>query len=296
MLESYINLDYNNLYILLLNLMVAMVLLIGVKYISALVANVCAKDELSEKDNAAFGISLAGTVLALTIMITGVMSGESSGDLTWEVTLLASYGALGIVLMTLSRLVFDRISMPAFSVKELILKGNIAVAVIDAGNMVASAIIIRAVMVWIETDEMIGLAYLAVGYVLSQIVMICAAHYRKVLFRQRHGKSMQEYLEQGNVAIAWRFIGFKIGVALAITAAAALVPHTGIYIQMIVTWISVAIIMLVLVAILAFVIDKVLLIHIDTRDEVDNQGNIAIGVIQFVCTISVGIIIAVLVG
>lgn len=296
MLESFINLDYYSLLILLLNLLIAMVLLVGVKYISALISNVCATSELSEKDNAAFGISLAGTVLALTIMITGVMSGENSDSLAQEMILLASYGTLGIILMAVSRFVFDRISMPKFSVKDAVLKGNVTVGIIDAGNTVASAIIIRAVMVWIETDEIQGFIYLLVGYLLSQIVMVCASHYRKVLFRKYHDKSMDEYLEQGNVAIAWRFIGFKIGVALAITAASSLVPYAGNYIQIIVTWISVAIIMMVLVAVLAVVIDKILLIRINTREEVDNQGNVAIGIIQFVCTVSVGIIIAVLVG
>jgi len=119
--------------------------------------------------------------------------------------------------------------------------------------------------------------------------------YRIKLFNASNKQSFQDSIRGGNLAVAWRFTGFRIVVALAITAASGLVPPmNGEFIQPMLLWIVVSLAMLVLVSILSIIADKVILSGIDIRDEVDSQSNVAIGVVQCVIVISIGLIIAVL--
>jgi len=62
--------------ITLLDLLVAVVMVTCLRKVTGLVANLSTTDELSEKDNFAFGITLAGATLSLALMMTGVLSGE----------------------------------------------------------------------------------------------------------------------------------------------------------------------------------------------------------------------------
>lgn len=294
-IQQLIEIDSYQALILAIDLAVAMVLLVGIKFISGVISGVNATDELAEKDNPAFGISVAGVGFGVTIMLTGVMAGEASADLVSELVLVAGYGALGIVLMSVTRFIFDRISMPGFSVSASIKEGNIAAAILDAGNVIATAIIIRSIMVWLDADTFVGVAMVIGGYLISQLILSIASLYRLKLFSKRHGKSMQEAFEGGNVAAAWRFTGFRIGVALAITATSGLVPYKSEGLAVVaITWIVVALSMMAVLSILSFVMEKVVLAKIDTRDEVDVQANIAIGVIQCAFTVGVGILLAAL--
>lgn len=295
-MAEYINFIDMNLFwlvILAINLAVAMVILVAVKLISAFVSNINANDELAQKDNHAFGISIAGVAIGVTIMMTGVMSGDASTDYVTEAILVASYGLLGIVLMSLTRFIFDRVSMPSFSIKDAIISGNNAAAIIDAGNVIATAIIIRTLMIWVESPGIMGLLMVLAGYALSQLFLSLISFYRLKLFNKYHDESMQKKLEDGNTAIAWRFSGFRIGVALAISAASGLVIYnTENLVNVALLWILCSIIMMVLISILAVISDKVILSGINLRDEVDNQANNGIGVVQCAIMIAIGIIMA----
>ena len=131
------------------------------------------------------------------------------------------YAAVGLVLMWLTRLIFDKVSLPSFSVKDEIARGNNAVAIVDAGNMVATAVMVRAVMNWSEGGLSSGLMAVAVGYVATQIILTLTTVYRVKLFRMRNreGAGFQDVVRAGNMAVAMRFVGFQVGVALAVTAA-----------------------------------------------------------------------------
>lgn len=281
--------------ILLINLAIAFALLVALKFISGAISGVNALHELSEKDNPAFGISIAGVAVAITIMMTGVMTGEASAQFSTEVMLVTGYGVLGLILMTLTRFIFDRVSMPGFSVKDEILKGNMAAGIVDAGNVIATAIIIRAAMVWIEDTTIYHAAFVVGAYILSQAILSLASLYRLHIFKKRNDKSLQDSIQGGNIALAWRFTGYRLGIAFAITAASGMVPYTletpvftaGL-------WVGVSIVMMVLVSVLVVLADLVILRKIDVNEEVDKQRNIAIGAIQCAITISVGLIIAAL--
>lgn len=292
-LLEILSLDIETILTLLVNLGIAVVILTSIHSISGTIASIDASNELAEKDNPAFGISLAGVVLAVTIMMTGAISGTASGNIGMEALMVISYGVLGIILMVFTRFIFDKISMPKFSMRKEILKKNAAAGVLDAGNVIATAIMVRAVMMWIEEDSLRGVIVVLAGYFISQFILSLASYYRLMAYNKAHKESMQQTIQEGNAAIAWRFTGYRIGVALAITATTGLVPYdldtpfltAGI-------WALVSFILMALVSITSIIADRVILFGINTKTEVDREHNVSVGAIQCVIHIAIGLLVA----
>lgn len=287
--------------VLLVNLAVAFLLLLSLKTLAGWLANVSVTSELAERDNPAFGISLAGVALAVTLMMTGVMSGDGSENLVAEVGLVTLYGVLGIGLMLLTRLVFDRFLLPNISIKSQIKEGNIAAAILEASNVVAAGIVVRAAMVWIDDASLAQCSGVVGVYILSQIIMSLSAKYaiwahdRRSARRSGNIPRLDRGIEDGNIALAWSFAGYRLATALAITAASGLVPYatdsiftTGL------TWMIASTLMTVFVTLLVVLADKLILPRVDLHDEITGQGNIALGSLQFAIAISAGLIIAAL--
>ena len=209
-----------------LGVLIVFVILFSVRVLYGRLAGVDTTDELASKDNFAFGISLAGATLGIAIMLTGVAQGEYSATLIEELSVLVVYAVLGLILMGLTRLIFDKVSIPAFSVGDEIRGGNTAIAIVELGNVLATAVMVRAVMQW--SDGSLAAAVLAVicGWVVSQVILTATTYYRVLLFRSRNaGKRFADEVKAGNIALALRFAGFQLGVALAVTAASQIVVY-----------------------------------------------------------------------
>ena len=66
--------------------------------------------ELAEKDNHAFGISLAGATIALAVVFSGVGAGDIATSLVVEGVFILGYGVLGIAMLMCTRWIFDNIA------------------------------------------------------------------------------------------------------------------------------------------------------------------------------------------
>ncbi|MGB0920295.1 MAG: DUF350 domain-containing protein [Alphaproteobacteria bacterium] len=284
-----LGLDPQTLGFLALNLVLGTAVLAVVRALGGPLAGLDFKVEMAERDNPAFGIALAGTVLAVAIMMTAAVSGESADNLLDEALAILTYGLVGLLLMIAARLVFDRVSLPGFSLGQAIGRGNVAAGLMDAGNLVASALVVRAVMTWAGDDGLQALPSVLIGFVLSQLLLSLASYYRLFLYNRAHGTSLQAAVEGGNAALALRFSGYRIGVAFAITAASAFVPFAFSSIWIVFgLWSVAALGAMVLVSLLAVVTDKLMLPGIDLRHEVDDEGNIAVGAAQAAIMIGIG--------
>ena len=87
---------------------IIILLFVSLKYIKGWVSNLHANDEITERDNFAFGISFAAGLVALAIVLTGVSSGAFAATLQKEALLMLGYGALAILLIKLGHFFQDR--------------------------------------------------------------------------------------------------------------------------------------------------------------------------------------------
>lgn len=297
-MSQYIQLNTSILPYYLIDFMIVIALLASLRFLSGLIANVSSKEELSEKDNAAFGISMAAAVVSIAIMLTGILSGEASSDPINEAINMLIYGIAGIVLMWLTRILFDRFSFPHLSIHDELMKGNVSASIVDAGNMIATAIVLRAVINWVTADLVQAMMAIGSGYIISQVLMVLATLYRAKVFVSRHPEgSLHQEIENGNTALALRFVGYRIGIALAVTGAAGVVNFSAdTFYMSVAVWGCVSLMLFIILTFFAIITRLAILPGIDVADEVDNQKNIAIGVVEGAIYIAIGCLIAGLFG
>lgn len=284
--------------ILAIDLVLAVILLTAFRKLAGLISNVSTTEELATKDNFAFGFVFAGGLISLSIVLTGAISGDPGTSIFSEIVLVVTYGVLGIVLMMLSRKVLDNFALPDINIQEEIMKGNMAAAIVDVGNLLATAIIVKAVMTWIDDTSLFGLIAVVIGFIVSQVVLILVTQYRSKVYASRHnGQCLQDALRNGNQAIALRYCGHKIGVALAVTAASGFVSYNDERILMAcLAWGMISIALTIALSLIAIVARHIILAKIDVVDEVDNQQNMGIGFIEAVIYVSIGLLLASLIA
>ena len=280
---------------LILDFVIVFAVLLCARVLYGLVAGIDVTEEMAGKNNHAVGISLAGATAGIGIMLSGVVTGTFSSTLGTEALSMVVYAAVGLVLMWLTRLIFDKVSLPSFSVKDEIARGNNAVAIVDAGNMVATAVMVRAVMNWSEGALSSGLMAVAVGYVAIQIILTLTTVYRVKLFRMRNreGAGFQDVVRAGNMAVAMRFVGFQVGVALAVTAASGVAVFQAGSDPIVqgLTWGGVSVVMAVILAVLALVAERSVLAKINVTAEVDRQQNIGVALMEVGVYVAIGLIL-----
>ena len=277
--------------IILINLVIAVGLLSGLRFVTGLVANVDSAEELATRDNYAFGIAMAAGIVALASMLTGAVSGEVGDTYLSEIVSVLSYGVLGVVLIKVGRLIQDKFVLTGIQIQQQIKSGNLAAALVDAANTLATGLILRAVMLWVESDTLNGLLIVLAAFVITQLLMALVSKYRVLVYARRHdGESLHSVLEAGKVGLAIRFLGHVLGVALAITAASGVVAYQTENLMMaLLVWALVALVFAILVSLIASLARYVVLFGVDVVEEVDHQNNIGVAAIEASISISIGL-------
>jgi uncharacterized membrane protein YjfL (UPF0719 family) len=276
--------------ILLIDLAVAVVMIACLRFITALVANVSSTEELASRDNFAFGIAIAGGTLAMAIMLTGAMSGEPGNTLLQELVSVVSYGVLGLILIRAGRFVQDKLVLRGIEIQTEIKAGNLSAAMVDVANTVAIGLVLRAVMLWVESDTLDGLLVVLASFVIAQLVLAIVTRYRLIVYSRRHeGASLQDAFQSGNVALAVRFLGHIVGVALALTAASGIIEYDrDNLVTALLAWTAITLLFSILVSVLSIIARNIILIGVDVVDEVDKQRNVGVAAIEAAIYVSVG--------
>lgn len=286
--------DHGDNAIIALNLAIVVGLFASLRLFSGAIAHINASDELLKKDNPAFGVSLAGVAFAITILLSGTIYGYGGENFLNSAVSIGLFGIIGIMLMALTRIIFDRFALPHISLRDEIVKGNMAVAIVDTANVIAAALILRAVMMWIPDNTIETLVALLVMYAISQFILTGTTFVRLKFFKMMYPeRSIEAELKNGNVALALSFAGGKIMAAFAITLASQLIIYeyhdTALAL---IAWAVVSIIFIGILKILSVIAERIILFKVSIGQEVLEQKNTAIGAIQAVIQVAMGILLA----
>ena len=279
--------------ITVLDFVISVALVVGLRKLTGLVANLSTTEELAERDNFAFGISLAGAIYALSRMLTGVLTGDVANSLLNEAILLIGYGVLGVLLIKIGRFVLDRWVLRGVEIQQEIKNANVPVALVDVANVVATGIILRAVLGWVEGDLVLSVIALVMAFIVTQVLLSLVSYSRVVIFSKRNkGRDWQKEIASGNSALALRYMGHIIGVSLAVTAASGLVIYNeqNIFYSLMI-WAVAAIDLVVVATLFSFIARKFILNGVDVVTEVDTQRNIGVATIEAVIFLSIGLLL-----
>ncbi|MGB3463849.1 MAG: DUF350 domain-containing protein [Cyclobacteriaceae bacterium] len=226
--------------------------------------------QLVEEDNFAFAISYVGYYIGLLLAIGAAVIGESEGgslyDLLWSLLDIAIYGGLSILLLNLSVILNDKVIFSKFNVKkELIEDKNIGTGIIEAGNSIATGLIILGAIHGEGFGQGGPIITAILYWVLGQVIMYIVS----LVYNAITPYDIHDHIEKKNAAVAIGYAGALIAVANLIRFA---LMHD--FDSWIVTLEDVGIdtaIGLLLLPLTRFLADKILLPGQNLTDELINQ-------------------------
>jgi hypothetical protein len=281
---------------LAIDITIAIMLLGAMRFLLGLTSQVNSTEELAQKDNFAFGVSVAGSVLALGIVLTGAISGENAPSYTMEIIGMLAYGTYGLVLIKVGRIIQDKVALQHLNKTELIKEKNLTIGIIDAAGAIATAIIIRAVLLWVDGLDVSTFIAITSGFVVAQAVLVLVTRIREKKYAKNNQEdSLQQALSEGHLALAIRYSGQVISTALAVTAASHfLVYSPDTLVVNLLGWLIFGLIMTILVTLLTSIAKRIVLWGINLVEEVDQQHNIGVASIEMATSISIALILTAL--
>jgi uncharacterized membrane protein YjfL (UPF0719 family) len=281
---------------LAIDVSIAILLLGAMRFFSGLSARVNSTQELAKEDNFAFGISVAGSILALGIVLTGAITGESASDYAMEAIGMLTYGGYGLLLIKIGRIIHDKVALQHIDKNALIIEKNLTIGIIDAAGAIATAIIIRAVLVWVDGLDWSTFIAITSGFIVAQTVLVIVTRIREKQYAKNNQEDcLQEALSNGQLALAIRYSGQVISTALAVTAASYfLIYSPDTLVLNLIGWLVFGIIMTLLVALLTAIAKKIVLWGINLVEEVDQQHNIGVASIEMATSIAIALILTAL--
>ena len=281
---------------LAIDITIAIILLGAMRFISGISAKVNSTDELAKEDNFAFGISVAGSVAALGIVLTGAISGENADSYLMEIIGMASYGIFGLILIKVGRIFHDRFALNKIDKNAEIKSRNIAVGLVDASGAIATAIIIRAVLLWVYGLDINTFTAITAGFIVSQAMLVLVTRIKERQYLANNpDNTMQNAFAEGQVALAIRYAGQVISTALAVTAASHFLTYSPETLMInLVGWLVFGMVMTLLVALLTTIAKRLVLMGINLVEEVDQQHNIGVACVEMAISISIALILTAL--
>jgi len=281
---------------LAIDITIAIVLLGAMRFISGLSAKVNSTEELAKEDNFAFGISVAGSIAALGIVLTGAITGENAPNYLMEAIGMFSYGLLGLILIKVGRIIHDKIALNQIDKNLQIKNHNLTVGLVDAAGAIATAIIIRAVLLWVDGIDLNTFIAIISGFIVAQTMLVLVTRIKEKQYANNNqGSCMQDAFANGQIALAIRYSGQVISTALAVTAASHFLSYSPETLPMnLVGWLVFSIAMTLLVSILTTIAKKLILWGINLVEEVDQQHNIGVASVEMAISISIALILTAL--
>lgn len=260
------------------------------KILNGICAGYKIDSELTEKDNKAIAVSLAGFLVSLCLIIHGVLvtPGEINyidGDTSWMKDLWSTclWASLGCAYLLISRVINDKLILSKFSNhEELVRDRNVGVGVLQAASYISTALVIRAT---ISTPETLSLGQeillTTIWFVCTQALLIAFSLLYQILTKY----DIHEELRDDNPAVGVAFGGNIIAFSILLSFYISI--YDGLFGMVI--W---AVIASVLLCIVRVMVDKLLLPKHKLDEEISKDRNWGAGMIEAMTAIGVALIIS----
>jgi len=277
---------------LAIDMAVAILLLGCIRYAMGMLGKVDTADELAKKDNFAYGISMAGGVAAMGIALSGAITGELAGSYQIEFIGMLSYGLAGLILIKAGRYIHDKFALPDFNKQELILDRNIAVALVDAASVIATAIVVRAAIMWVDGLTVDTFTALIAAWIVSQVMLVIITRLFEWKYAKNNGISFQTALVNEHIALSLRYSGYLISTAMSVTAASYFIIFDANALWLgIAQWVVISIILMALLTVLTAIAKFLVLWGINRREEVEDQQNVGVATIELATSFSIALLL-----
>lgn len=242
-------------------------------------------EELTERDNPAFGVLFAGYIIGLAFSIAGSFFAFST-SIVANLVNIATSGVAGIVLLRLGMLIGDKVILYSFSVeKEITEDQNVGAGFAVAGLFVATGLMIEGVMSGQSESYPIMLRDIAIYWLIGQVFLVVGGLLYQAFARYDVRKTIED---DNNTAAGISMGGFFV--ALGIIMKASLTGTSSDLGPEILVTLVIGIAGIIILILARFVTDLVLLPRGLLADEVARQKNTAAGAVAAIGFISVAVL------
>jgi uncharacterized membrane protein YjfL (UPF0719 family) len=247
-------------------------------------------EELTQRDNPAFGVLFVGYMLGLAVALAGAFSSLGPSILD-NILDLGTSGIAAIVLMRVSMALGERLILPGLRLDaQIVAERNLGAAYAFAGLLVANGFIIAGVMQGRSDSYLLELLDIGVYWAAGQAFLLLAwLLYHAIARFDAH----QDLGAGKNAAAGLSVGGFFVAAGLVLQAALA-GAGSDIGAELL-TALAVGLCGLVLLAAARALSALVLLPKANLADEVSRQGNVAAGAVSGLSFVAVAAIFAALV-
>lgn len=277
---------------LAIDISIAIVLLFAIRSLSGFFTKVSVREELGERDNFAFGISLAGRMLALTIVLSAVVGRHIGLGYVEAAIGMLLFGVMGIVLVRIGRIAHDKLVVNRFDKDEMILQKNVSVALVDASSSVGSAIIAKSMIEWSNGTNLDTFIAVFSGAIVALCILLLATRIYEYSFAESNQSSgFQSTLCKGQVALAIGHSGNIIGIAIAVSSASKLLVYQPqAYVTNVTGWLIAGLVLAVTVMVLSSITKRIVLAGVKWQTEVELQHNVGIASIEAVVSVGIALL------
>ncbi len=245
-------------------------------------------EELTVRDNAAFGIAFAGYIVGLGIALSGTVAATGFGDLAGESLTVLVYGTLTVILMRVSIYLNDKAILYKFQVdKEIVVDRNRGTGFVVAGSSIATGFMLRGVLSGHSDTFILGLRDVLIYFVVGQSILIAGG----LLFTRFTAYDVHEEIEHDdNTAAGISFGGFLT--ALGYIAGIALTGATSRVAEETITAFVMALFGIVVLLVARIIADRLLLPASRLSKEVAEDQNTAAGALAAASFLLVALLFA----
>jgi uncharacterized membrane protein YjfL (UPF0719 family) len=240
-------------------------------------------EEQVKNGNCAPVIAFMGYLIGITFVLAGAFIGPSMGRFRLDLLLYLAYGLVGIILMSVSTFIVDKIMLHKFDTKkELLEDKNIGTAAVYFGIYLATGLIVAACV----NGEY--------GGVLSSIIYYLMGIFFMFLFIKVYNLitpyCIHEEIEKDNYAVGIALAGNIIAMGLILMKATlGDAVNLGIKANLILYFIDLSAIFLLL-PVARFILGNFIIRHVKLNKEIQSN-NVSAGLIEFVSIICFALII-----
>lgn len=244
--------------------------------------------------NYAYGISVAGRLMALAVVLAGAVENSTKGELLNSVVTMMVYGVIGILLIKVGRFAHDKFVLHQLDKEFHIKDRNISIALVDASSSIATALIVQSVMTWVTGFDSNAFIAIFSGFLVSQTILLAMTRLYERRFRENNRSgSLQAALTKGQMALAIQHSGHLLGTALAVTAASNLLVYNPVgYVSNLTSWLILGLSLTLVLTFLVTIARRFILARINLVQEIDLQHNIGVAAIELSMSVGIALILS----
>ncbi len=277
---------------LAIDIVIAVILLFSLRALSGLFSSISVRKELEERDNFAFGISLAGKMLSLLIVLSAVVGRHSDMDFMSAAFSMLMFGGSGILLVKIGRFAHDKLVLNQLDKDKMIAEKNVSVAMVDASSSIACAIVAHSIINWVQGTDIDAFVALFSGVVMVMAVLLFATRVYEYRFAENSQNSgFQKTLSDGQLALSIVHSGNLIAIAIAVSTAKEVLIYTPqAYVTNATSWLIAGFALAASLMILTSICKRIVLLGVGRNKEIVLQHNIGLASIEAMLAIGIALL------